>query len=327
MRAVLATSQSAGVEFEHLDVGEFLDDGLEAARAALRAGVAESALGHHHVALAADGVHQRLSHRRSHPLIVGLEEAVNVDLIERCDQRIHVDDGGSGLDHFVDGRSERADAESLDGHEIPLLRRHVVDRRTLLGRAELAIEPSDLDVEELAPIFGGALSLGAPSCLQTGVRKGRLERLAGPIGLLCHIGSERRLDAHAAKQRGSAGRSANGAEEIAPVRRRSVFEVSHSFLPMLARNTTSTSPSLFYLSPVMRPPDCTNNRPSCSSCKVRNPGRRSDPAAVHGEVLRAALLSGVGGEKKDHVGDVLGHDARWQALRLRARSVGLGRQP
>ena len=53
----------------------------------------ECALGHDDLALAAEGGHQGLGDGRAHELVVGREEAVHVDLVERRDQRIHVDDG------------------------------------------------------------------------------------------------------------------------------------------------------------------------------------------------------------------------------------------
>ncbi len=78
---------------------------------------------------------------------------------------------------FLTGVGERADAKGLDGDEIPLLGRHVVDRGALLGGVELAVEPGDLDVEQLAPVLGGPLALRAPGRLQAGVGERCLERL------------------------------------------------------------------------------------------------------------------------------------------------------
>jgi hypothetical protein len=69
-------------------------------------------------------------------------------------QRVHVDHRDSPVDHPVDGIGQRADAEGLDGDEIPVLGRHVVDGGTLPGRAQLAVEPGDLDIEEPAPKLG-----------------------------------------------------------------------------------------------------------------------------------------------------------------------------
>ena len=78
---------------------------------------------------------------------------------------------------FWTGCGQRADAEGLDGDEIPLLRGHVVDRGALLDGVELAVEPGHLDVEQLAPVFGRLLALRAPGRLQAGVGERRLERL------------------------------------------------------------------------------------------------------------------------------------------------------
>ncbi len=67
---------------EHLDAGILLDHRVEALGAALRAGMAERALGHDHLALAAELGDQRLGHRGAHELVVGREEAVDVDLVQ-----------------------------------------------------------------------------------------------------------------------------------------------------------------------------------------------------------------------------------------------------
>ena len=171
----------AGLLVEHLDLREFRHDRLEAARAALRAGMAERALRHHDRAFAVDRVDERLGDRGAHELVVGREEGMDVDRVERRDQRVHVDDRNAGVDHLVDRRGQRADAERLDGDEIPLLRGHVVDRRALLDGVELAVEPGHFDVEQLAPIFRRLLALGAPGRLQAGVGEGRLERLASHL--------------------------------------------------------------------------------------------------------------------------------------------------
>src|SRR5262249_37806734 len=79
---------------------------------------------------------------------------------------------------------QRTDAESLDGDEVPFLRGHVVDGGALLHGIKLAIEPGYLDVEELAPIFGGLLALRAPCRLQTGIGEGSLQRLLRSAGFL-----------------------------------------------------------------------------------------------------------------------------------------------
>ena len=56
--------------------------------ALLKSLVAERALGHDDLALAADRVAQRLRHRGAHELVVGGEERMDVDLIERRNQRV-----------------------------------------------------------------------------------------------------------------------------------------------------------------------------------------------------------------------------------------------
>ena len=56
-------------------------------------------------------------------------------VVERRDQRVHVDHRDAGIDHLVDRRGQRADAEGLDGDEIPFLGGHVVDRARCLCAA------------------------------------------------------------------------------------------------------------------------------------------------------------------------------------------------
>src|SRR5688572_2890324 len=55
--------------------------------------MSERALRHDDHALAADGVHERLCDRGAHELVVGSKEREDVDLIERRDQRVHVNSG------------------------------------------------------------------------------------------------------------------------------------------------------------------------------------------------------------------------------------------
>ena len=109
---------------------------------------------------------------------------MHVDRVERRDQRVHVDHRNAGVDHLVHRRGQRADAESLNRDEIPLLRGHIVDRGALLDGVELAVEPGHLDVEQLAPILGRLLALGAPGRLQPGIGEGCLQWLAGTAGSL-----------------------------------------------------------------------------------------------------------------------------------------------
>ena len=112
----------------------------------------------------------------------GARKAVDVDLVERRDQRVHVDDRDAGIDHLLHRLGQRADAERLDRDEVPFLRGHVVDRGALLDGVELAVEPGHLDVEELAPVFRRRLALGAPGRLQAGIGERRLQRLLRAAG-------------------------------------------------------------------------------------------------------------------------------------------------
>ena len=123
---------------------------------------------------------------------------------------------------LLDRRGQRADAERLDGDEVPVLRGHVVDRGALLDGVELAVEPGDVDVEQLAPILGRRLALGAPGGLQAGVGEGGLERLLGHADR--HRVGQRRADADAAKRGERGGRTADHLEEFAP-RLRAEFEL------------------------------------------------------------------------------------------------------
>ena len=200
-------------------------------RPALSAGVAERALGHHHRAFAVDRIDERLGHRCAHILVVWREEGQDVDRVERGDQRIHVDDRDAGLDHLVDRRGQRADAESLDRNEVPLLRRHVVDGGALLDGVKLSVEPGHVDVEKLAPIFGGLLALRAPARLQTGVREGCLERLFGSARLFREGHAELRIHSHAGEHHRGPCPGGRATQEITAGGRNLVRAVCHILPP------------------------------------------------------------------------------------------------
>ena len=149
---------------------------------------------------------------------------MDVDRVERRDQRVHVDDRNAGVDHLVDRRGQRADAEGLDGDEVPLLRGHVVDRRALLDGVELAVEPGHFDVEQLAPIFRRLLALRAPGRLQAGVGEGGLQRLRRHAGFLGHGAGNQRIEAETAEQAGRAAAERRTANEFTP-------RLCYGFLP------------------------------------------------------------------------------------------------
>ena len=154
---------------------------------------------------------------------------MNVQLVERGDQRVHVHHRDAGVDHLLDRRGERADAEGLDRDEVPLLRGHVVDGGALLDGVELAVEPGHVDVEQLAPIRGRLLALGAPGGLKAGVREGRLERLARRADGHGGFGRDRRVDAPAAEHGGhGGGRAGRYLEELAPRLRRHFKLLCHA---------------------------------------------------------------------------------------------------
>src|SRR5262249_13822346 len=112
-----------------------------------------------------------------------------------------------------------------------LLRGHVVDGGALLCGAELAVEPCDLNVEQLAPELRGLLALGAPCCLQSGVRESCLQRLLGAAHFGGHGAAHERIEPEAAKHRRRAGRSADLPNEIPPCSRRHDRVHCHCILP------------------------------------------------------------------------------------------------
>ncbi len=79
---------------------------------------------------------------------------------------------------------------------------------------ELAVEPGDLDIEQLAPELGRLLALGAPGRLQAGVGERRLQRLLGPAGGLRHFRGDGRAGAQTAKHCGGSGRLRERFDEI-----------------------------------------------------------------------------------------------------------------
>src|SRR5262245_12246415 len=50
------------------------------------------------------------------------------------------------------------------------------------------VEPSHVDIEELAPIFGRLLALGTPTQLKTDIGERGFQRLLGAAGGVCHFG-------------------------------------------------------------------------------------------------------------------------------------------
>ena len=70
------------------------------------------------------------------------------------------------------------------------LRGHIVDGRALFDSVQLAVEPSDFDVEEGAPIFGRLLALRAPGRLQSGVGESGLQRTRRLARFFRHRGAQ-----------------------------------------------------------------------------------------------------------------------------------------
>jgi hypothetical protein len=120
---------------------------------------------------------------------------VHLDLVERCDQRIHGDDRGAGLDDLLNRGGQRVDGECLNGDEVPSLTNHLIDCGALFGGGKLAVEPTHVDVVQLGPILGRLLTLSAPAHLQTDIGKGSLQRLLRAAGYFAHFGGKRRRDA------------------------------------------------------------------------------------------------------------------------------------
>jgi len=99
-----------------------------------------------------------------------------------------------------------------------------LDRRALLDGVELAVEPSDLDVEQAAPILGRLLALRAPRRLQSGVGEGSLQRLRRLAGFLGHGRGDQRVEAEAAKQPRRSAADCRALDEFAPC-------MTHEFPP------------------------------------------------------------------------------------------------
>ena len=96
---------------------------------------------------------------------------------------------------------------------------HVVDRGALLDRVELAVEPGDVDVEQLAPVFRRLLALGAPGRLQSGVGERGLERLLRTARGLGERLGDHWVDAQSSEQSRGAGACGRRLEQLAAIRR------------------------------------------------------------------------------------------------------------
>ena len=105
---------------------------MEAARAALRTGIAERSLRHDDGTNSTDRVDERLRHDGTHEVVVGSQKRVYTDLIQGRDERIHVDDGNPCVNHSIDRRREGIDLDGLNGDEIPVARCHFLHRGQLL---------------------------------------------------------------------------------------------------------------------------------------------------------------------------------------------------
>jgi hypothetical protein len=201
---------------EHFDIGISRDDGLEAARTALSAGMAERSLRHDDRASSIDRLGERLGHDGAHEFVVGSEKRVDSNLIEWRDQRIHVDDGNSRLNQSIDRRSKRVDLDGLNGDEVPVARRDLLQRSSLLGHGEPTVEPRDIDVEQPAPELGGLFSLRAPGHLQADVRERCPKRfLRAAYGLAAGSSDGRRWKA---SRQACAHRRSGKPNQVAPLR-------------------------------------------------------------------------------------------------------------
>src|SRR5215471_14954986 len=70
---------------------------------------------------------------------------MNIDLVERANQCIQIDDWNARFDHLVDGHAQSVDAVRLNGDKVPSLARHFLNRSALLGIGKLAVKPRDVD--------------------------------------------------------------------------------------------------------------------------------------------------------------------------------------
>ena len=164
---------------QNLDTGKLVDDRVEASSAALRAGMSERACVMMIVPwppIASASAWVTAAPMNS------LSGARNVrtsicDLIERRDQRVHVDHRDPGLDHPDDWRSDRVDVHRLDGDEVRPFRCNLLDESQLFRGRELGIEPGDVDVEQPTPVLGGLFPLRAPGDLQADVENAARRRL------------------------------------------------------------------------------------------------------------------------------------------------------
>jgi hypothetical protein len=73
----------------------------------------------------------------------------------------------------------------LDGDEVPLFGRDLLDESQLFRGRQLGVEPGDVDVEQPAPVLGGLFPLRAPGDLQADVR----ERGAQPPARVARAGA------------------------------------------------------------------------------------------------------------------------------------------
>ncbi len=96
-------------------------------------------------------VDQTLHDRFGHEDVVRGDEGQHAEalqILERGDQRVHIDDRHAGFGQGLDRLDERANGARLDRHEVPFLGDELVELGPLCLRVEFAVEPRNLDAEQ-----------------------------------------------------------------------------------------------------------------------------------------------------------------------------------
>ena len=196
--------------------GVILDDVVKALLASLSTAVSAQAADVNHLPFAADLLHQIADALLGHVDVVGRDFAPDsgfAHLVHVDQQRVHRDDWYAALLQLAHGSRQRVDLHRLEAAEIPILVDDRVDLVALLLRIELAVEPFDLDVEQIAPQLRRGLAERAPGALQSGVRERGSQSFA--TGLASRAGVGRSLlisvrtagDSQAQADAGSRGES------------------------------------------------------------------------------------------------------------------------
>jgi hypothetical protein len=144
----------------------------------------------------------------------------------------------------------------------------------LLGIGKLAVEPSYVDVKQLAPMLRRLLPLGTPTHLQADIGEGSLQRFLRPTRHFAHFGGERRRDAENAQQR-STSEPCRGSQHLTAI----CVDVFHRGLPAqrLAIQSTLGSTASRYGR------ECAARLPRWSSCRAIDKRRVTVQRLDHGK--------------------------------------------